>query len=238
MASRTSSDVAAKLAPAVAPLTAHSSTASMAATVRPRRGLPHQGEPSSSYALAVFERFTDSARQAVVNAQEEARELGHGYIASEHLILGVARVDGGLLRVDEARLRAAVVAALGESMKLVEGWIPFTPEAQSGIEHALGVALERGDSHIGPTQLLLALLDQEAIRSLVRTAGAAPEEVVARLASSVPTRRRDGDLGADANDARLLLAIALRDRRVAAWLREHGVDEAAIRARFGALDLD
>ena len=38
-------------------------------------------------------------------------------------------------------------------------------------------------------------------------------------------------------DARLLLAIALRDQKVAAWLRERGIDEAAIRREFGALDL-
>ena len=38
-------------------------------------------------------------------------------------------------------------------------------------------------------------------------------------------------------DARLLLALALRDQSVAAWLRERGVDEAAIRAEFGELDL-
>ena len=46
-----------------------------------------------------------------------------------------------------------------------------------------------------------------------------------------------GDLGNPRADARLLLAIALRDRRVAAWLRERDVDEAAIRAEFGELDL-
>ena len=46
-----------------------------------------------------------------------------------------------------------------------------------------------------------------------------------------------GDVGNPRVDARLLLAIALRDQRVAAWLRERGVDEAAIRRDFGELDL-
>ena len=46
-----------------------------------------------------------------------------------------------------------------------------------------------------------------------------------------------GDLGNPRVDARLVLAIALRDQRVAAWLRDRGVDEPAIRAEFGELDL-
>jgi hypothetical protein len=50
-------------------------------------------------------------------------------------------------------------------------------------------------------------------------------------------QRPVGDLGHPRVDARLVLAIALRDQRVAAWLRERGIDEAAIRAEFGELDL-
>ncbi len=38
----------------------------------------------------MFERFTDRARQAVILAQEEARSLRHGWIGTEHLLLGVA----------------------------------------------------------------------------------------------------------------------------------------------------
>lgn len=136
----------------------------------------------------MFERFTAEARHAVVNAQEEARLLGHDFIAAEHLILGIARVDPHLLALDEGVLRAAVVEALGGSMKLVDGFIPFRPEAQSAIEQALSVALTRGDRHIGPTQLLLALLEQEPVRELVRAAGAAPDDVVARLAATPPER--------------------------------------------------
>jgi ATP-dependent Clp protease ATP-binding subunit ClpA len=186
----------------------------------------------------VFERFTEAARQAIVLAQEEARELGHNYIAAEHLALGVARVDASLLAVDEGHLRAAVVEALGGSMKLIDGWIPFRPEAQSALEHALGVALQRGDSHIGPIPLVLALLEQEAIRDLVRACDASPDEIVARLAAAPAPREHDIDLAGDLRDARALLAIVRSDGRVAQWLHERGIDEAAIRARFGALDLD
>jgi ATP-dependent Clp protease ATP-binding subunit ClpA len=187
--------------------------------------------------VAVFERFTDAARQAVMNAQEESRELGHPFIGAEHLLLGVARTDPSLLGVDERRLRATVVETVGSSMKLVEGYIPFTDGAKSAIEHALGVALARGDRHIGPTQLLLALLEQPAVRDILRASGGDPDAIVSRLAPADPPPQHDAASHAARADARLLLDIALRDGEVAAWLREHGVDEAAIRARFGAMDL-
>jgi len=183
--------------------------------------------------VAVFERFTAAARQCVVRAQEEARELGHSSIGSEHLVLGVASVEPELLGVAPAKLRAAVVAALGSSMKLVEQRIPFTPGAKSAIEHALGVAIARHDRHIGPTQLLLALLEQAPVRDLVRAGGAAPEEVVARLAPADAPAAGDDGLPQDRADAELLLRIARRGGAVAAWLNERGIDDAAIRERFG-----
>jgi len=187
--------------------------------------------------VAVFERFTDAARQAVMHAQEESRELGHPFIGAGHLLLGVARTDPSLLGVNERRLRAAVVAAVGSSMKLVEGYIPFTDEAKTAIEHALGVALARGDRDIGPTQLLLALLEQPPMRDLVRTAGGDPDAVVGRLTPAAAPPQHDGAALAARADARLLLDVALHDGEVAAWLREHGIDEAAIRSRFGSMDL-
>ena len=171
----------------------------------------------------------------VTRAQEEARELGHESIAPQHLLLGVNRVEPELLGVDDGKLRAAVVEELGSSMKLVEGRIPFTPEARSAIEHALGVALARHDRHIAPTQLLLALLEQDPIRDLVRVCGVAPEEVVARLAPAEPPEGEHA-VPEDAADAELLLRIVRRDGAVAAWLREQGIDEAAIRARYSGVD--
>jgi ATP-dependent Clp protease ATP-binding subunit ClpA len=47
----------------------------------------------------MFERFTDRARQVVVDAQSEARRLGHGHVGTEHLLLGLLRGDGIAARV-------------------------------------------------------------------------------------------------------------------------------------------
>jgi ATP-dependent Clp protease ATP-binding subunit ClpC len=43
----------------------------------------------------MFERFTDRARLAVVQAQEEARTLDHAYVGPEHLLLGLAHESTG-----------------------------------------------------------------------------------------------------------------------------------------------
>ncbi len=43
----------------------------------------------------MFERFSDRARRVVVLAQEEARMLGHGYIGTEHLLLGLIHEGDG-----------------------------------------------------------------------------------------------------------------------------------------------
>ena len=68
----------------------------------------------------MFERFTDSARAAVVGAQAEARALGHGWIGTEHLLLAVLRdPDRPVARqlaglgLTHDRLHAEVVTTLG-----------------------------------------------------------------------------------------------------------------------------
>ena len=81
----------------------------------------------------MFERFTDQARRAVVLAQEEARMLGHGYIGTEHILLGLlsegesiaARALGSLEITLEAA-REQVSEIIGEGTGQPAGHIPFT----------------------------------------------------------------------------------------------------------------
>ncbi len=68
----------------------------------------------------MFERFTDRARRAVELAQEEARSLGHGFIGTEHLLLGVAGQPAGVgarvlarFALDAQTVRTEVVRIVG-----------------------------------------------------------------------------------------------------------------------------
>ena len=68
----------------------------------------------------MFERFTERARQVVVLAQDEARALGHGYIGTEHVLLGLVREGEGVAAqilwafgADAETVHATVIRALG-----------------------------------------------------------------------------------------------------------------------------
>jgi ATP-dependent Clp protease ATP-binding subunit ClpA len=59
----------------------------------------------------MFERFTDRARQVAIDAQVTARRLGHGYVGTEHILLGLLHGDG---------IAARVLASLGVTAAAVE----------------------------------------------------------------------------------------------------------------------
>jgi ATP-dependent Clp protease ATP-binding subunit ClpA len=113
----------------------------------------------------VFERFTERARQVVVLAQEEARVLEHNYIGTEHLLLGILRVEDGIgaqaldaLDVSLEEVRALVARIIGEGDELVTGQIPFTPRAKKVLELSLREALSLGHNYIGTEHILLGLV--------------------------------------------------------------------------------
>ena len=85
----------------------------------------------------MFERFTDRARRVVVAAQEEARALGHTYIGTEHMLLGLIREGNGMgakalgsLGVCPEALRAGSGGSSSVGERSPSGRIPFTPRAK------------------------------------------------------------------------------------------------------------
>jgi ATP-dependent Clp protease ATP-binding subunit ClpC len=186
----------------------------------------------------VFERFTEQARQVVVMAQEEARALGHDYIGTEHILLGLLRDSDGTaaralasLGVTLVAARAQVVEAVGyrTGQGLTGGQIPFTPRGKKALELALRESLNLGQNYVGSEHLLLGLIrveDGMAARVLL-TLGADAEkigrEVISLLGDpsprSAPERRaprlaRDLDawirVGVGVELRRLLMVAAAR----------------------------
>jgi hypothetical protein len=118
-----------------------------------------------AYAGAMFERFTQRARQAVVLAHEEARTLKHNWIGTEHLLLGLLREDEGLaarvlqrldIAVESARVQ--VVRIVGSGDEVSSGQIPLTPRAKKVLELALREALSLGHNYVGTEHVLLGLV--------------------------------------------------------------------------------
>ena len=113
----------------------------------------------------------------VVLAQEEARALGHNYIGTEHILLGLLREQDGLaaavlesLDITMERVRTQVVRIVGSGQEITSGQIPFTPRAKKVLELALREALSLGHNYIDTEHVLLGVVrenDGVAVRVLL-----------------------------------------------------------------------
>ena len=115
----------------------------------------------------MFERFTDGARRVVVFAQQEARELNHSYIGTEHLLLGLTRDDEGVaaqalreLEISQDVVREQVKEIIGRGQRPPSGHIPFTPRAKKVLELSLRESLQLSHSYIGTEHILLGLVGE------------------------------------------------------------------------------
>jgi ATP-dependent Clp protease ATP-binding subunit ClpC len=138
----------------------------------------------------MFERFTDRARRVVVEAQHEARALGHDYIGSEHLLLGLISEGHGVgakalesLGISAEALRAGVAEIVRPGQQSQSAHIPFTPRAKQVLRLALAEALHLGHNYIGTEHLLLALIQEHdgVAGQVLAAAGADLERVRAEV---------------------------------------------------------
>ena len=113
----------------------------------------------------MFERFTDRARRAVVLAQEEARMLNHGYIGTEHLLLGLVHEGEGVaakaldaMGIGLEKVRQEVEALIGHGKGPPSGHIPFTPRAKKVLELSLRESNQLGHNYIGTEHILLGVI--------------------------------------------------------------------------------
>ncbi|MEA3369270.1 MAG: ATP-dependent Clp protease ATP-binding subunit [Candidatus Ratteibacteria bacterium] len=114
----------------------------------------------------MFEHFTERAKRVVKLAREEAGRLGHAYIGTEHLLLGLVREGEGVaaivlqnlgLELDSLRLEIEKMVQSG-SATLTLGEIPFTPRAKKVLELAIENAQAMSHTYIGTEHILLGLI--------------------------------------------------------------------------------
>ncbi|MBV9455710.1 MAG: dihydroneopterin aldolase [Rubrobacter sp.] len=116
----------------------------------------------------MHDRFTHSGWRVVVLAGEEARGLGHRYIGTEHLLLGLLGEQKGVvaralkaLGVTPGKAREQVICVVGSRVADVEDYrLPLTPRARKVLEVALKEALGLGYDHVGAEHILLGLVGQ------------------------------------------------------------------------------
>jgi ATP-dependent Clp protease ATP-binding subunit ClpC len=112
-----------------------------------------------------FERFSEGARRVLTKAQEEAKRLGHSYIDTEHILLGIVDEEAGVaskvlsnLGVPLTKVRAAVEFVVGKGERRTTGEISLSPRAKRVIEIAVDEARRLNSTYIGSEHLLLGLL--------------------------------------------------------------------------------
>jgi ATP-dependent Clp protease ATP-binding subunit ClpA len=115
----------------------------------------------------MFERFTDRSRRVLVLAQEEARQLNHSFIGTEHILLGLIHEGDGVaartldsLGITLTAVRERVEEAIGMTGTVPSGAPPFTPRAKKVLELSLREALQLGHSYIGTEHMLLGLVSE------------------------------------------------------------------------------
>jgi ATP-dependent Clp protease ATP-binding subunit ClpC len=186
----------------------------------------------------MFERFTDEARNVPVVAAEEARMMRHGHIGTEHLLVALADLPALGLTREGARAAVVHTVGLGDA-RSTEGQLPFTAAAKEALEASVHEAMKLGHAEVQPAHILHGILRQRdgvALRVLgtaprdlreavIRDLGRPPDDaLIVRIGGEAV-----GDVGNPRTDARLLLAILERGGPMAAWLRERGVSEDALR---------
>jgi len=150
----------------------------------------------------MFERFTSRARHSIVLAQDEAREMQHNYIGTEHILLGLLGEPEGIAGQALAPFgltltvgRERVLAAVGQGKKRVEGHIPFTPRAKKILELALREALALHHNYIGTEHILLGLIREgDGVGAqIVRDQAGDPLRVRMAVLDLVPAGRPEDD---------------------------------------------
>ncbi len=114
-----------------------------------------------------FEKFSERARRVLTSAQEEAQNLNHNYIGTEHILLGLIREEEGVaakvltnMGVSLGKVRSAVEFIIGRGEKAGTGEIGLTPRAKRVIELAIDEARHLGHNYIGTEHILLGLLHE------------------------------------------------------------------------------
>ena len=131
-------------------------------------------------------KFTPRAEEALRLSQEAAEELGHGYVGSEHLLLGLIREEEGIAHrvlsefgVTDEMVCSVLQRSVGHGVSGAAPSQGLTPRAKSVVELAVSEASRMGSGYIGTEHLLMGLLREGGNMGLriLRTIGVDPNKM-------------------------------------------------------------
>jgi ATP-dependent Clp protease ATP-binding subunit ClpC len=122
----------------------------------------------------MFERYTEKAVKVIMLSQEESRRLGHNFVGTEQILLGLIGEETGIaakvlrsmgVNLKDARIEVEKIVGRGSGCVALE--IPFTPGAKRVLEFAQAESAELGHNYIGTEHLLLGSIcetENKAVR--------------------------------------------------------------------------
>jgi hypothetical protein len=114
-----------------------------------------------------LDRMTPEAQRVLRLAQEEAQRFNHNYISTEHLLLGLVRLEEGVsatvlqnLGVELSKVRSSVEFIIGRGDRVVLGEPGLTPRAKKVLDLAFAEASRMKQHYLAPEHLLLGLVSE------------------------------------------------------------------------------
>jgi hypothetical protein len=157
---------------------------------RTRSELPTLDPPVDIKGAGRLPRLTSDAREAMQRALEEARRFEHGYIGTEHLLLGIA-VDSGTtggqaiqqVGIDAEQIRSTIRFVVGRGSVPKTDEPGLTPRATNVVRRAAEEATKRGDSEIDTAHLVLGICGESdcLALSIVESLGGSEESLRAAV---------------------------------------------------------
>ena len=167
----------------------------------------HERGPGRPVSLGPdMSRFTDRARRSIEEAARGAEQLGHNYIGTEHILLGLRRVEDGVAakvleeaKVSDDVIAQQIVSIIGKGESPPAERRPFTPRALNVLTNGLSEALKLGHNYVGTEHLLLSVIrDPEGVAFKILTeAGVTQDRLRKRVVEVLAGYRAKGSGDAD-----------------------------------------
>jgi ATP-dependent Clp protease ATP-binding subunit ClpC len=134
----------------------------------------------------VFDRFTGDALKAMALSRKEAQRLGHDFIGTEHVLLGLMEIKSVAALLADLDLDSKVVRRNVEERapppgdSVPAGALPFTHHAKRVLELSMESAYELGHDYIAPEHILMGVVSEDSGigGNVLRELGCSPEQVI------------------------------------------------------------
>jgi ATP-dependent Clp protease ATP-binding subunit ClpC len=152
-----------------------------------------------------YNKLTERAQVVILEAENESEKFKHGYVGTEHVLLGILKEDGyaaKLLKkhgVDSENIKAMIQRYLGYGdIKKSEDNILLTPRTKRVVDESFAAAKKLNHRYVSPEHILLALLNQEEgmaytiLKSLNANVAIMSEELLVFLSGTYEDKISDG----------------------------------------------